>query len=112
MDRNDSRSDSTKARPAGTSGSSPHPGRGGRRESDPQMQAIVRAQNSDPFAVLGPHRISRRGQSVWAVRFFIPWAAEAHVAIAGGLTFPAERIHPDGFFESVLTLSQETLAPS
>ncbi len=53
------------------------------------IEAILRGQHHDPFAILGPHD----GQ----LRVFAPQAAEVR-AVADGGVFPLERIHPEGFF--------------
>jgi 1,4-alpha-glucan branching enzyme len=79
---------------------------------DPQVAAIVRGRHSDPFAYLGPHRVSLGEQPHWVVRFFLPWATEAVVVTAEGQAYPAERIHPDGFYESVVPGSAESLGPN
>src|SRR4029077_7079570 len=44
-------------------------------EFDARISALLAGQNSDPFGILGPHPVS----SGWAIRFFIPWAAEASI---------------------------------
>ncbi|TNH40454.1 1,4-alpha-glucan branching protein GlgB [Paracoccus haeundaensis] len=53
------------------------------------IEAILRGQHHDPFAILGPHD----GQ----LRVFAPQAAEVR-AVADGGVFSLERIHPEGFF--------------
>ena len=64
------------------------------------LEAILRAEHGDPFAVLGMHDAA--GQ--WVVRVFRPDARAVTVRAAhpGGALFPARQIHPDGFFEAVL----------
>jgi len=76
---------------------------------DPQVEAIVRGRHGDPFAFLGPHRASRDGKTHWIVRFFLPWAIEAWVELPDGRSFPAACVHPHGFYEAVLPLSDEAL---
>ncbi|MFC7703577.1 1,4-alpha-glucan branching protein GlgB [Plastorhodobacter daqingensis] len=53
------------------------------------VEAIVRGNHHDPFAILGPHG----GE----VRVFAPQAAEVAV-LAGGKVTPLPRVHPEGFF--------------
>ncbi|SCY90948.1 1,4-alpha-glucan branching protein GlgB [Paracoccus tibetensis] len=53
------------------------------------IEAVLRGQHHDPFAVLGPHH----GQ----VRVFAPQAAEVEV-VAGGTRRKLDRVSPEGFF--------------
>ena len=72
-----------------------------------QIDALVAARHSDPFALLGPHPVD----GTWAVRFFIPWAEEAFIslrppAIQGASLPPAKvsdasKLRPEGFFEAL-----------
>ena len=84
-----------------------------------QVNAVVTGRHSDPFAFLGPHPVE--GSS--AVRFFLPWAAEAHISLqphssddpqlASPHVAEAVKLGHDGFFEAVLPLQQTNrLAPS
>ncbi len=84
---------------------------------DSQIGALIGGYFSDPFALLGPHPITEG----WAIRFFLPWAAEASVALKGvtveqhtiaptKLT-DARKLRPEGFFEARLP-SQQTDAPA
>jgi 1,4-alpha-glucan branching enzyme len=71
-----------------------------------QVDAIVAGRHSDPFALLGPH--PENGN--WAVRFFIPWAAEASIAfnppafdgktLSAAKVTDAVKLRPEGFFEA------------
>ena len=71
-----------------------------------QIDAILAARHSDPFALLGPH--SANGN--WTVRFFLPWAEEACIslkphAMEGAKLSPAKvtdavKLRPEGFFEA------------
>ena len=64
-----------------------------------QVDAILRGQHADPFAVLGPHTV----ENSCAIRFFIPWAVEAKVVLIGEpQAIPAYKLHPDGFFEATV----------
>ena len=68
--------------------------------SPSDIQAIVRSDHSDPFAVLGPHRLA--GGAGVAVRAFLPFAETARVIPLGTAVGPQpmERIHADGLFEA------------
>ncbi len=77
-----------------------------------QIDAILAARHSDPFALLGPHPIDGN----WTVRFFLPWAAEASIslrpppaegaALALAKLTGAIRLRPEGFFEAAWPLNQ------
>jgi 1,4-alpha-glucan branching enzyme len=72
-----------------------------------QIDALVAARHSDPFALLGPHPVD----STWAIRFFIPWAEEAFISLRSpvieGAPLPpakisdASKLRPEGFFEAL-----------
>src|SRR3972149_1946438 len=53
--------------------------------SPSDIQAIVRADHSDPFAVLGPHRLK---EGPVAVRAFLPFAETARVLPVGATAGP------------------------
>src|SRR5580693_7398390 len=71
-----------------------------------QIDALLSAHHSDPFSLLGPHSV----EGNWAVRFFLPWAAEASISLRPpaieGATLPAAKVtdaiklRPQGFFEA------------
>jgi len=67
--------------------------------SPSDIQAIVQGDHSDPFAVLGPHRLK---EGAVAVRAFLPFAETARVIPLGTAVgpHPMERIHADGLFEA------------
>src|SRR5260370_286204 len=76
-----------------------------------QIDAILAARHSDPFALLGPHPADGN----WTVRFFLPWAAEASIslrppAMEGATLAPkvtaAVKLRPEGFFEATWPLTQ------
>ncbi|HTU34301.1 MAG TPA: 1,4-alpha-glucan branching protein GlgB [Candidatus Acidoferrum sp.] len=72
---------------------------------DPWRQAIdriVRAEESDPFHILGPHWIDRGGKRVLAIRVFRPGAAKAKIIWRDGTSYPATQIAPEGLFEAVV----------
>ncbi len=66
------------------------------------IEAIVQGTHRDPFGVVGPHIVPRRGggQSV-VIRAFVPAAAEVSVVVQGPETsaLPMKQRHPAGFFE-------------
>ncbi len=79
---------------------------------DAQIDAFLAARHADPFALMGPHPT----EGNWAVRFFLPWAAEASVslrppAIEGATLPPAKvtdalKLRPEGFFEATWPSNQ------
>jgi 1,4-alpha-glucan branching enzyme len=82
-----------------------------RAEFDAKVDALVAGKNADPFGILGPHP----HPSGWAIRFFIPWAAEASVVFKNPAISPAKiadavKLRPEGFFEAVWP-SNQTTAP-
>ncbi|MBI4012381.1 MAG: 1,4-alpha-glucan branching protein GlgB [Candidatus Rokubacteria bacterium] len=66
------------------------------------MAGVVRGEQGDPFAVLGPHRAGTGKSSAIVVRAFLPDAATARVIPLERHPRPRvmERLHPDGFFEA------------
>jgi 1,4-alpha-glucan branching enzyme len=84
-----------------------------------RIDAVVAGRKADPFSTLGPHRTGEG----WAIRFFLPWADQASVALRGvtvnKLTVPppvlmeATKLRPEGFFEAVFPTQQaDAPAPS
>jgi len=64
-----------------------------------ELDAFLGATHSDPFRILGPHRV---GDDL-VVRVFRPDAREISIALPNGEPeIVAERIHQDGFFRAVL----------
>ncbi len=77
--------------------------------SDPQkndalaqsaIDAIAGGYSSDPFAILGPHRVPSR--DAWTVRAFLPQAESAEIILQDGTARPMERLHKEGFFVAAL----------
>jgi 1,4-alpha-glucan branching enzyme len=67
------------------------------------VEALIRGEHDDPFAILGPHLVSQGPEPAVAIRAFLPRAEKLTVVPRGGeppLT-PMRRLHPDGFFEAV-----------
>jgi 1,4-alpha-glucan branching enzyme len=66
------------------------------------LERIVRAEDSDPFQILGPHWIERDGKHVLAVRIFRPGASEASIVWRRGAVSAASKIAAEGLFEAVV----------
>src|SRR5437879_3858670 len=66
------------------------------------IRAVVEGTHGDPFAVLGPHRVQTPDGAAVAVRAIVPGAAAVRVLPADAPPIPMERLHPAGFFETVL----------
>ncbi len=67
-----------------------------------EIEAIVGGYHGDPFRILGPHAVRKRGgQPRWEVRAFLPQAESAAVRI-GEEVFPMEKTHSGGFFCAAL----------
>ena len=62
-----------------------------------EIQAVLEARHQNVFAFLGAHEAAEGRQ---VVRIFQPYAASVSVLV-GKEAVPAERIHPDGYFEAV-----------
>ena len=63
-----------------------------------EIEAIVGGYHGDPFRVLGPHRVRKKGgQARWEVRAFLPQAESAEV-LARAEGCPMEKQHEQGFF--------------
>jgi 1,4-alpha-glucan branching enzyme len=68
-----------------------------------EIEKIIHSACSDPFEVLGAHRIKWGGRECVAVRAFLPDVAEATVVdTSSGREYPMKRLHRDGFFEAVV----------
>ena len=68
-----------------------------------QIDRIVWNQHHDPFEVLGPHMVQQDGQTVWAVRAYLPQAQQAWVVLPEEHREVAmEANHNPHFFECVL----------
>src|SRR5690606_24235230 len=64
-----------------------------------ELDATVDGMQRNPFAILGPHVVTKDGQSGIAVRIFVPRTQKAWV-IEGGSAHPMEQLHREGFFEA------------
>src|SRR5215468_7625783 len=74
------------------------------------IRAVVEGEHGDPFSVLGPHRVQTPDGTAVAVRAIVPGATAVRVMPAGAPPTPMERLHPVGFFETVLPDRREPLA--
>src|SRR5258708_29697736 len=82
-----------------------------------QIDALLAGHHSDPFALLGPHPV----EGYWAIRFFLPWAAEASISLsppaaqgttpAPAIVAGAVKLRPEGFFEATCPPSQSRPPP-
>jgi 1,4-alpha-glucan branching enzyme len=78
------------------------------------IDALLNGRHTDPFALLGPHPVP----GGWAIRFFLPWAQDASIAIVSGgdgarpaarktiKIADAVKLRPDGFFEALWPSNQ------
>src|SRR4029450_6559882 len=70
---------------------------------DPQaVHAVVEGEHGDPFAVLGPHRVQTPDGAAVAGRAIVLGAAAVRVLAGDAPPGLMERLHPAGFFETVL----------
>ncbi|MEO3432177.1 1,4-alpha-glucan branching protein GlgB [Inquilinus sp. CAU 1745] len=74
-----------------------------RQTRRPEVEAIVRADHGDPFAVLGPHR-GDGGRGRTTIRVFDPGASSIQAVDPSNEAVLAslDRIHPEGFFEGAV----------
>ncbi len=64
-----------------------------------ELRSFLGGAHSDPFRILGPHRIGRD----LVVRVFRPDAREIVIRLDGdGTAIPVEKIHADGLFQAAL----------
>ena len=67
-----------------------------------QIEAIVAGRHGDPFRLLGPHKVRKRGgEPRWEVRAFLPQAESAALRI-GYQTYPMEKRHAGGYYCAML----------
>ncbi len=68
-----------------------------------QIDRIVWNHHHDPFEVLGPHRITDNGKSIWVVRAYQPEANTVTVVCPEERQeFPMQSVHHPHFFECVI----------
>lgn len=70
-----------------------------------EIALLLRAENRDPFRLLGPHLVEEGEGKRLVVRGYFPRAARASVLLKEGReAIPATRIAPEGLFEATLPL--------
>src|SRR5256885_10992696 len=74
------------------------------------IRAVVEGEHGDPFAVLGPHRVQTPDGAAVAVRAIVPGAAAVRILPADAPPTSMERLHPAGFFETVLSDRRDLFA--
>lgn len=75
--------------------------------SPEQIDRIVSNQHHDPFEILGCHQISENGQSVWAVRAYLPNAERVSVLCPEQRQeYPMTPVHHPHFFECRIPLPE------
>ncbi|MEI7610607.1 MAG: 1,4-alpha-glucan branching enzyme, partial [Rhodospirillaceae bacterium] len=67
---------------------------------DPTLDALVRADHGDPFALLGPHR-QGPGEPL-LIRAFLPGARDVLVVEDGRVLAALTPVHPEGVFAGVV----------
>src|SRR5882757_4633675 len=72
-------------------------------ELEREIALLLRAENRDPFRLLGPHIVEEAEEKRLVVRGFFPRASEVSVLLKGHPDpIPAGRISSEGLFEAVL----------
>ena len=70
---------------------------------DTQIDALLSARNSDPFALLGPQPVATTAGPRWVIRFFDPHAYSATISGPGiPDALEARKRRPEGLFEATL----------
>jgi len=74
-------------------------------ELERDIALLLRAENRDPFRLLGPHIVEEGEEKRMVVRGVFPRATNVSVILKGHSdAIPAQRIRPEGIFEAVLPL--------
>src|SRR5256885_13454519 len=68
---------------------------------DHALDAVATGKGDDPFAILGPHPITRDGAPAIVIRTLQPSASSVEI-VDGDRVVPMTRRHRDGLFEAVL----------
>ncbi len=66
------------------------------------LAAVLGGYCGDPFTILGPHYHELDGNRYLTVRVFLPQATEVKIK-AGRKSYSLDKIHPDGFFEGLIS---------
>ena len=81
-------------------------------EFERDVALLLRAENRDPFRLLGPHVVEEGDGKRLVVRGFFPRASEASVVLNGhSAAIPARRACPEGLFEAALPLHPQLPIP-
>src|SRR6266700_6334322 len=75
-----------------------------------EVHAVVEGEHGDPFAVLGPHRVQTPDGTSVALRAIVPGATAVRVLRADAPPAAMARLHPAGFFETVLPAGRDVFA--
>ena len=68
-------------------------------EFERDIALLLRAENRDPFRLLGPHIVEEGEERRLVVRGFFPRAVQVSVILKGHYDpIPANRINPEGLF--------------
>ena len=71
------------------------------------IERIIDGDHSNPFGVLGLHRVRLVRGDALALRAFVPWATQVEaIDLDNGGALPLERVHGAGFFEGVRDAQQ------
>jgi 1,4-alpha-glucan branching enzyme len=74
-------------------------------EIERDIALLLRAENRDPFRLLGPHIVEEGEENHLVVRGFFPRATQVSIVLKEhSNTIPARRIRPEGLFEAFLPL--------
>src|SRR5450759_3366181 len=74
-------------------------------EFERDIALLLRAENRDPFRLLGPHIVEEGEEKRLVVRGLFPRATQISVILKDHSdAIPATRIRPEGLFEAVLPL--------
>ena len=74
-------------------------------ELDREIALLLRAENRDPFRLLGPHVVEDGEERRLVVRGFFPHASQAAIVLNDrSEAIPARRIRPEGLFEADLPI--------
>jgi 1,4-alpha-glucan branching enzyme len=75
---------------------------------DLAIDAVIIGRNSDPFALLGPHKVETPSGPRWVIRAFHPDATSATIRFTDSHTaIAANKLRPEGFFEATLPETQQ-----
>jgi 1,4-alpha-glucan branching enzyme len=86
----------------------PAPATPPKSQLDLAIDALVIGRNSDPFGLLGPHKIETPAGPRWVIRTFHPGAVSASIRFTDSQTsIAATKLRSEGFFEATLPETQQ-----